>query len=160
METKHASGAACPISAQKVSSSAARVNGVIVTGLLAVALFTPAKWVLALLAIDFAIKVFARFRYSPICALSRLIARALRLPTHPVDAAPKRFAAGLGLVFSLTGLVLGPFAGLWAAYTVVVGTFAVCAALEGFGGFCVGCTVYQVIMSRTSRRARVTSETA
>jgi hypothetical protein len=159
METKHASGAACPISAQKVNSSAARVNGVIVTGLLAVALFTPAKWVLALLAIDFAIKVFARFRYSPICALSRLVARTLRLPTHPVDAAPKRFAAALGLVFSLTGIVLGPFAGLWAAYAVVIGSFSVCAALEGFGGVCVGCLIYQAITSRMSRRARVSSET-
>ena len=148
METTPAAGAACPISTQKVSSAAARVNGMIVTGLLAVALFTPARWVLALLAVDFAIKVFLRFRYSPICAVSRLVSRTLKLPTHPVDAAPKRFAAALGLGFSVAGLLLGVVFALPIAYYTVVGMFTVCAALEGFAGFCVGCTIYQTITAR------------
>jgi hypothetical protein len=148
MDTMPAAGATCPISSQKVSGSAARV-----TGLLAVALFTPARWVLALLAVDFAIKVFLRFRFSPLCVVSRLVGRMLRLSPQLVDAAPKRFAAALGLGFSLAGLLFGVAFTLPLAYSVVVGMFAVCAALEGFAGFCVGCTIYRIVTVRRPAQA-------
>jgi hypothetical protein len=144
--------AACPVSQLKVSATAARINGMIVTALLAVALLVPAPWVLAILVVDFSIKVFAGFRVSPICALSRALAGGLHLPTRPVDQAPKRFAAELGLVFSSVGLVLGLAFDLPVAYTVVVGTFAVCAALEGFAGFCVGCVVYTYLPTWARKR--------
>ena len=145
MEHGPAVGAACPISSQKVSGSAARVNGVIVMVLLALALSTPMRWILAVLAIDFAVKAFARFRYSPICAVSRLISKALRLHDRAIDAAPKRFAAGLGLSFSAAGLALGPLLSQWPAYYVVVGGFALCAALEALAGVCVGCELYRML---------------
>jgi hypothetical protein len=152
-------GPSCPISSEKVNASAARINGLLVTALLAVALFTPARWVLLVLALDFAVKVFARFRYSPLCTVSRLISNALGLPARPVDAAPKRFAAALGLIFCSAGLVLGPLLGQWPAYAVVVGVFAFCAALEGFAGFCVGCVMYQAIVQRRPGLLRASRQT-
>jgi len=138
-------GESCPISGVKIDASAGRVNGVLTTALLVVALVTPARWVLAVLAVDFAVKVFVGFRYGPLCLLSQVIARAACLPRRKVDAGPKRFAALMGLVFCLAGIALGVVLWLPVAYYLVVGMCAGCAALEGFAGFCVGCTIYGLL---------------
>jgi hypothetical protein len=148
MQTSYVDGDSCPISGRKVNAKTARINGLIVTALLVVALFTPFRWVLAILAADFFIKVVFGLRPSPFCWLSRTLAGALHLQPRPVDEAPKRFAAGLGLVFSTGGLVLGPLLSQWPAYYVVVGVFTACAALEGFAGICVGCEIYQTVARR------------
>lgn len=145
---------ACPVSTLKIDATAARINGIIVTALLLGALFVPAPWVLAILVVDFAIKVFVGFRVSPICALSRGTARLFGATPRPVDQAPKRFAAELGFVFSSLGLVFGVLLGTSVAYSVVVGMFAICAILEGVAGFCVGCFIYQHLPSWARKRPK------
>ena len=155
MEHGLAMDGACPLSAQKMSASAARVNGVITLVLLVLALLTPAHWILAILAADFAIKALTRFRYSPISAISRVISTMLRLPERTIDAAPKRFTAGLCLVFAITGLVLGPLLAQWPAYYIVVSGFAACATLDVLTGICVGCKLYQVVTPTLYHARRV-----
>lgn len=54
---------------------------------------------------------------------------------------PHRFAQGLGGVFMLGG-ALALFAGLGALGWGLVWMVAALAALNAFGGFCVGCFVY------------------
>lgn len=141
----------CPISTERIDENVARVNGGIATTVLAVALLTPYRWVLAYLVLDYALKVVAGFAYSPSCRLANLIARGLRLPERMVDSAPKRFAAVIGLAMSALGLVAAyGFPAASAFFYGVVGTFLVFAALESLAGFCTGCWLYGLLPERVS----------
>jgi hypothetical protein len=58
-----------------------------------------------------------------------------------VDRAPKRFAAGVGFLFSLAVLVLS-FTPYTLAAGVLAGILILFAGLEAFVAFCAGCYVY------------------
>ena len=100
------------------------------------------------LAYGFAARVLAGPRFSP---LGLLVTRALRprLPLTPrlVPGPPKRFAQGIGAALSTLALVLaltGAGTGARVAVALIVGA----ASLESFVGFCVGCTIFGVLMRR------------
>ena len=63
-----------------------------------------------------------------------------------VPGPPKRFAQTVGLIFSVTALVLHFVAGLSVAAGAVLAVLAVFAALESFLGFCAGCFVFNYMM--------------
>ena len=144
-------GERCPRSGEMVDESAARVNGGLALLLLAVALFTPFRWVLAYLFADYAMKLAAGFASSPNCILARMIADVLKLERVPMDSAPKRFAATIGLMMSGLGLFTGYLAPD-AVYYGVVGFFALCAGLEAIAGVCVGCVIYGLLPAGVADR--------
>lgn len=139
---------ACPISGATIDASAARVNGMLVTALLAVALLTPARWVLFVVLLDFTLKLVVGFRLSPLCFIARHVSAWLKLPPRFVDIAPKRFAAGSGATFCIAGILSGIVLDAQLAYYVFVGMFAACAALEGIAGVCMGCRIYALLPRR------------
>lgn len=143
------SGAArCPISTERIDDSAARVNGGITLGVLAIGTLTPAHWVLLLLVVDFAIKVFVGFANSPSCWISRRISSALGLQCNMVDAAPKRFASVVALVMSSAALLMLYGFGSLPLFYAFAGTFAVFAFLECVLGFCMGCVMFTLLPDR------------
>jgi hypothetical protein len=135
----------------RIDEMAGRINGMIVTVLLVVALLTQSPLVIAYLLADFTLKVFVGFSTSPNCRLARLIARALHLPKRPIDAAPKRFAATIGLALSIVALGLTYVPHSEVALTAVLLVFVFCAALEGFFGVCLGCMLYGVLPQKVAR---------
>lgn len=60
----------------------------------------------ALLLVDFALRAFDQGKFSPLGWVARQGVRWLSLGHKPVDQAPKRFAARIGLVFSFAILLL------------------------------------------------------
>jgi type III secretory pathway component EscT len=69
-----------------------------------------------------------------------------------VDAGPKRFAARIGLLFSVALVVLAQF-DIRTATEIVAAILLVCAALESFLGFCLGCqmwTFWYALLDRIS----------
>ena len=71
-------------------------------------------------------------------------------PSSPVRRAPrtgppKRFAQGIGAVFSLTAFALA-LSGLWTAAQVVLGLLAAAAFLESGFGLCLGCKAFALLM--------------
>ena len=58
---------------------------------------------------------------------------------------PKRFAQGIGVVFSVSALVLTGL-GYWTAAQVVLGLLASAAFLESALGLCLGCRAFSVLM--------------
>ena len=70
-----------------------------------------------------------------------------------VPGPPKRFAQSMGLAFSLAALVTWLSAGWLDARWILLPLIGA-ASLEGFLGFCLGCTVFGWLM-RSGRRARV-----
>ncbi|MFT3859888.1 DUF4395 domain-containing protein [Micropruina sp.] len=65
----------------------------------------------------------------------------LGAPTELEDAAPPRFAQGVGLVFALAGLV-GALAGWPTLFYVAIGFALVAALLNAIFNFCLGCEMY------------------
>jgi hypothetical protein len=141
----------CPVGSERVDEYAARVNGGIVFTLAALSLWTPLRWLLVYLFIDFAIKVVFGFAYSPNCIPARQIANLLHLPFRPVPAAPKRFAGALALVFIGGALVSWYSVGSWVAFAAFVGVLLVCAFLESALGYCIGCAVYGLLPANISK---------
>ena len=97
-----------------------------------------------LLTIDFIIRAFYKPKYSGLAFIGRGLVSGLKLPRKMVDGASKVFAARIGVVFTLTSTLLFSI-GLYSQGTVVLGILILCAALEAFVGFCVGCAVYSLL---------------
>jgi hypothetical protein len=62
-----------------------------------------------------------------------------------VAGPPKRFAQGIGAVFSIAGSLLW-ILDLPTASRVVIGMLACAASLEAFVGFCLGCAIFSRLM--------------
>lgn len=145
-------GPRCPIGTERIDENAARLNGGLVAAMLVISVLTPYRWVLALLVVDFALKVFAGFATSPVCKVTRVLADAMRLPRHMTDSAPKRFAAVIGLVMCAIALFLAyALPGAPIAYRAVAGTVLIFATLEAAAGVCVGCWIYSWLPESASR---------
>lgn len=107
-------------------------------------LFT--QWVvLALfLTIDFAIRAFTKLP-SPLAFIGKGISKLANTKPHPIFAPPKRFAAALGFVFSLTISALLYFGFIYVAY-ITGGILLFCAILESVFKICLGCHVYNWVV--------------
>ncbi len=144
---------ACPISGDSRNERVARVVAAFVIAIVVAAVVLGPPWagvILLLLALDFAVRGFGSARRSPLATLARGLANTLRLTPKPVDAAPKKFAARIGVVFSaLSGLLY--VTRLPAAALVVAGVLVVCATLEAALGYCVGCKVYALLPRPVAR---------
>ncbi len=96
------------------------------------------------LAIDFFLRAFTQAP-SPLATLAKAIARAIHWKPRPIFAAPKKFAAGLGFVFSV--LVFSFFALQWYPPGLIIGAVLVfCAFLESAFRVCLGCYVFNFIV--------------
>lgn len=98
------------------------------------------RWVIPLLAIGFVLRVSFGPRFSPLAKLAMTLAPKLWEPV-PVFGAPKRFAQGVGAVFTVTASAL-LFTGHATAGWALIGTLVVFASLEAALAFCMGCWVY------------------
>jgi hypothetical protein len=135
---------------------AARVvaSGVVVMTLLV--LIGGWTWVLVPLAYGFVARVAAGPTISPLGRLAtKLVVPALPFPPRPVDGPPKRFAQGIGAVFSVSALLAHFAFGATTLALVLVGAIAVAATLEAAFGFCVGCKLFALLI-----RAGVLPESA
>lgn len=134
----------CPVSGQLVDEGAVRLTAFCV--LLVMLAFTITVWwpLAAFLAADFLVRALGKGKYSPLYICSRTLLRWSKSPPTMIDAAPKRFAAGIGLALSLLAMLLclGGFA---TAARVVAAVIMACAALEAFARLCLGCKVYSLI---------------
>lgn len=120
-------------------------GGVVALALLTIVLDLP--WLTAVIAYGFVARVLTGPTLSP---LGQIVTRFVtpRLPFVPkfVPGPPKRFAQGIGAVFSVTAAVLAlGFENTKAAY-IVLGLLAVAAGLEAFFAFCLGCKVFALLI--------------
>lgn len=95
---------------------------------------------LLILTVDFAIRAFT-FLPSPLALAGKFLARLFKLQPQPIFAAPKKFAALLGFLFSLTALILF-WSGAHFYGGIVLAILVFCAVLESVFKICLGCYVY------------------
>ncbi|GAA3395335.1 DUF4395 domain-containing protein [Cryptosporangium minutisporangium] len=126
----------------------------VTTVVLAVVLLTGSGWLLAAQTVVFALGAFVGLGAAPYAVLYRvLVAPRLAPPTEREDAAPVRFAQGVGFVFALVGavgyLADAPLVGLVATAAALVAAF-----LNAAFGLCLGCLAYlrgRLLLSRITR---------
>ncbi len=103
-------------------------------------------WLLLPLVFGFAARVLAGPRFSPLGRLvTEVITPRLREQHVFVPGPPKRFAQGIGLVFSSAALISWSLGGHTAAVVLIV-MLQGAAALEAFAGFCLGCVIFARLM--------------
>ena len=99
-----------------------------------------------ILVIDFFLRSFNLGIYSPFGIMSDWMITIFKLPLKPVYLPPKRFAARIGLLFSITILLLHLLSATPLLINSVVGTLTFFAALESFLSICAGCYVYSFLI--------------
>jgi hypothetical protein len=120
-------------------------GGVVLMSLAAIVLGQP--WIAAVIAYGFVARVLTGPTLSPLGQLvTRVITPRLPVASRPVPGPPKRFAQGIGAVFSTTAAVLGLALGLHTAAYVVLGLLVVAATLESVFAFCLGCRAFALLM--------------
>ena len=103
-------------------------------------------WVLVPLTYGFIARVLTGPLLSPLGRISTQVITPRLQRNHVfVAGPPKRFAQGIGAVFSVAGSVLW-ILDLPIASRVVIAMLAGAASLEAFVGFCLGCAIFSRLM--------------
>jgi hypothetical protein len=134
----------CPISDEIVNRNNARMTGFLMASMIALYAFTGSIGFIIAITIDFFIRGFTPLKFSPFSWIACKITKLLKFKEIAIDKAPKIFAARVGLLFSLTILVLyfiNPLSSLIVAL-VLMGF----ALLESLFNFCVGCVFYSYLI--------------
>ena len=119
--------------------------GVVVMAVAAMAL--DARWLTAVIAYGFVARVLTGPQLSPLGQLvTRVVTPRLGREARLVPGPPKRFAQGVGVVFSVTAAVLALAMDSWGAAQVVLALLATAAVLEAAFGLCLGCKAFALLM--------------
>lgn len=134
----------CPISNVKIDNNVSRLTVFFNAVCLGVFVLTQIPWFVALVALDYGLRVMGLAQFSPMRWLAVTIAGALKLPATMKDQAPKMFAARLGFLFS-AGSAL--FFAVSLPVSLVLGSILlVFATLDSVFDFCVGCLTYTYLV--------------
>ncbi|HTE00301.1 MAG TPA: DUF4395 domain-containing protein [Mucilaginibacter sp.] len=139
----------CPVDFVLINENKARITAFFVL-ILAIVFLTTGLWlIMAFLAIDFFFRVNNWGKYSLLAILSDVIIKQFKIKNKPTDRAPKRFAAGVGLLFTL-GILILTLLHLSTLAIIVSGVLVLFAFLESFMGFCAGCYVYSMLKNTSN----------
>jgi hypothetical protein len=104
-------------------------------------------WLMFPLAYGFIVRVAAGPRLSPLALfVTKIIVPKFKLPYEPVPGPPKRFAATMGIGFTVTALILEFGFGYTVAAYIALGMLIFAAGLEAVFGFCMGCQIFEILM--------------
>jgi len=126
------------------TSSRVVALGVVLMGLAFV--ITGFGWILVPLTYGFIARVLTGPLLSPLGRIATQIITPRINRQHKLGpGAPKRFAQGIGAVFTSTASVLWLLE-MQGVSRIVVGALVVAASLEAFFGYCVGCVIFGRLM--------------
>ena len=134
----------CPVDFVLINENKSRLTAFFVLVLTIVFLATGLWIIIAFLTVDFLLRVNNWGKYSLLGILSDAVIKQLNIKNKPTDRAPKRFAAGVGLLFTV-GILILYFFQLTTLVIIVAAVLAFFAFLESFIGFCAGCYVYNAL---------------
>lgn len=130
-----------------VNEVAARLVAAGVVAMTVAAVALDLRWLTAVLAYGFVARVLTGPTLSPLGQLvTRVVTPRLGLPARLVPGPPKRFAQGVGVVFSVTAAVLALPLDRWGPAQVVLAMLAAAAFLEAAFALCLGCKAFALLM--------------
>lgn len=129
-----------------VNDAAARTVALGVVTMSLLALITNAAWLLLPLTYGFLARVATGPTLSPLGQFAtRVAAPRLTRWQKLVPGPPKRFAQAIGAVLTVLATIVWWSVG-WSAARWFLVPLVGAAALEGFLGFCLGCTIFGWLM--------------
>jgi hypothetical protein len=129
----------------KVDPRGLRFAAALSAAVLVAVLVTGNAWLFAAQGVVFGIGAVFGLKYAPYSLIFRTLVRPrLGPPAELEDAAPPRFAQGVGLFFSVVG-VIGYATGLTPLGIVAAALALVAAFLNAAFGLCLGCEMYVMI---------------
>lgn len=134
----------CPVSKAGADKNTVRITGFLTALLVVLYAVTGSVLIPAFMAVDFFIRAYTEKKYSVLSFTAGKIADGLGLEKKRIDKAPKIFAARVGLLFSITMVVLSFIAPTASLVTGLI--LMVFALLESLFNFCVGCIVYTYLV--------------
>ena len=109
-------------------------------------LLTGSGWVLVPLTYGFVARVLTGPTMSPLGRIATQVVTPRLKGNHKfVPGPPKRFAQGIGMLFSGVASLLWATGNLGAAQ-LVIAALIVAAGLESFFAICLGCMMFSVLM--------------
>jgi hypothetical protein len=133
----------CPINERQINENVTRLNALVTFIVMSIFMFTPFKWILFFLPLDFALRAWSGGRFSPVGRMNRYLVRSLNLGEILINEGPKVFAARIGLALSALALV-SFVAGFNLAAYILGGILVFFSFLEAVFGFCVACKIYPI----------------
>jgi len=134
----------CPVDFVAINEYQARWTALLVLVLTIGYLVSGYLAIPAFLAVDFFLRASKWGKYSLLGRFGKTLVRVFGAGNKPVDRAPKRFAALVGLLFTSAMTVLHGL-GIATVSYVLGDILAVFALLEAAFAFCAGCYVYTLI---------------
>ena len=129
-----------------VNEKAARVVAGCVAVLAVVALVTSWYWLVAVIAVGFALRVASGPRFSPLGLFAtKVAAPRLGAPKY-VAGPPKRFAQALGLAMTAAAALAALAFGAEGVADVLLVLLIVAASLESVFAVCLGCMAFAGLM--------------
>ena len=139
----------CPVDFIPVNENKVRIIALQVCVSASVYLLSGFWPVLLLLLVDFTMRSFDLQKLSLLGKNASLAIRIFSIGNKPVDQAPKRFAARIGLTLVILALIINfinPDISRIIAVILIIFSF-----LESAFGFCAGCLVYTYWMKFSQR---------
>jgi hypothetical protein len=134
----------CPVSLKNIDSNIVRIVA-LQTAIIAVVFVLTKMPIFALVLLyDFAVRGLKLPQLSPFVTIAKIVTKLLKLKPKPTDEAPKRFALFIGL-FMLVVINMLIFMNQSSIAVAIMIILIVCASLEAFFDYCVGCKVYWLI---------------
>ncbi|MFF5260101.1 DUF4395 domain-containing protein [Actinomadura viridis] len=128
-----------------------RFAAAVTSVILIAVLVTGSRVLLAAQAVVFALATVLGLRYAPYGLVFRVLIRPrLSPPGELEDAAPPRFAQGVGLGFALVGTVGYALGIHWLGIGATACALGA-AFLNAVFGFCLGCEMYPLIRRNTTK---------
>ena len=137
-------GVSCPVNGTRINEHVVRLIAAQVIILGATAWWFEQPLITLFLLIDFGFRAFDGARFSLLRQLAFGLTLLFKLTPKPTDAAPKQFAALLGLLVIATFL-FSQLIDLPITALIIVSLLIVFATLESVFSFCVGCVMYQLL---------------
>ena len=139
----------CPVDFIAVNENKVRLTAFFVMVLGIVFLLTGLWIIIAFLVADFFLRANNWGKYSLLAILSDAVVRQLKIKNKPTDRAPKRFAAGVGLIFT-AGILVVTLLHLEVTTIIITSVLLLFAFLESVVGFCAGCYVYSYLQKASN----------
>jgi hypothetical protein len=133
----------CPVDFIPINENKARLTAFFVLVLTVAYLATGLWLIIAFLLFDFTLRTFNLGKYSLLGFLSDAVIKQVKIKNKPVGRAPKRFAAGVGMVF-MAATLIAVFLNFIIAANSLASVIVLFAFLEAFLSFCAGCYVYSI----------------
>ena len=140
----------CLISSERIDKNVVRITALLTAATIAVyALLAMVSEIvvillLALIAIDYFIRVFLPSKYSYMGWLGFRLARRFNLTPKQMDKAPKIFAVRVGLIFAIASIAfyfVNPIAGVSVGLALMAFNL-----LDGLFDICIGCYTYTYVV--------------